>query len=139
MQEQFASQELRNNSHRNNPGFALLDALMAIFLFGLGFAVLFGLTESALAEATQAENLTQAANIAQEKIEALHGRSWLDNFVQGACLPGQVVEGDEGRFRWRVFSEWEELPDTLHVKVEVLWPEGRTKRTYQLESVYHVE
>lgn len=135
----YTSDKRTNLVAKRSPGFVLLDALMAIFLFGLGFAVLYGLTESALAEAGQAEDLTKAANIAQQQLEGLQGCSWTENFAQGRCIPGEVVRGEEGRFHWSVFSEWDGLPDILHIKVEVLWPERRKKSSYQLESVYHVE
>ncbi|CAA7601590.1 Hypothetical protein DEACI_2257 [Acididesulfobacillus acetoxydans] len=120
-------------------GFVLMDVLLAVMLFGLGFAVLYGLNESAWAEAGAAANLTEAANLAQKKLEDLHERSWPENFALEKCLPGGSACGQEGRFQWSVASEWGELPDILDVTAEVCWSEGWTRKSYRLQSIYFVE
>ncbi|KLU58568.1 hypothetical protein CEB3_c45840 [Peptococcaceae bacterium CEB3] len=120
-------------------GFVLMDVLLAVMLFGLGFAALYGLYESSLAEAAAAANLTEAANLAQKGIEDLHERSWPENFALEKCLPGGRVSGQEGHFQWSVASEWGELPDVLDVTVEVRWSEGRTGKSYYLQSIYFIE
>src|SRR5665647_2763501 len=88
-------------------GYVLFDVLLALFLFSLGFAVLFGLTEGALSEARQASTLLEGANLAQKKLDQLAVHAWSDNITQQACIPGGTVEGNEGKFRWIIASDWD--------------------------------
>lgn len=126
-------------SNHDSRGYVLFDVLMAIFLFGIGFAALAGLTESYLRETRQASNFTEAVNIAQKNLEFLAGHKWDENIAQGRCIPGSVVQGDEGRFHWSISCEWDTLPDLLQVSVRVDWFEERQMKNYLLETAYHVE
>jgi hypothetical protein len=129
------SKEIFNDSR----GYVLFDVLLALFLFSLGFAVLFGLTESAVYESRQAATLMEGANLAQKKLDQLAVHAWHENFAQQACLPGGTVEGNEGRFRWRIVSNWDDSPQLLRVRVEVEWTERGNPVWYKLESLYAVE
>jgi len=120
-------------------GYVLFDVLLALFLFSLGFAVLFGLTESAVSEARQATTLMEGANLAQEKMEQLAVHDWRDNIARQACIPGGTVEGNEDRFHWLIHSEWDDLPQLLRISVEVSWTERGNPFQYKLESLYAVE
>lgn len=113
--------------------------LLALFLFSLGFAVLFGLTEGAVFEARQASTLMEGANLAQEKLEQLAAQNWRDNIARNACIPGGTVEGNEGKFQWVIHSEWGDIPELLRVSVEVRWTERGNPYLYKLESLYAVE
>ena len=86
-------------------GYILLDVLLAIFLFSLGFAVLYGLTEGALVETRQASSLMEAANLAQKEMDQLSAHSWRENINRQACLPGGTVEGSERNFHWLIRSD----------------------------------
>lgn len=110
-----------------------------MFLLSLGFAVLFGLTEGAISEARQASYLMEGANLAQKKLEQLAAHPWSSNLAQKDCIPGGTVEGDEGKFHWLIYSEWEEIPQLLKVRVEVTWTERGNPYQYKLESLYVVE
>ena len=113
--------------------------LFGLFLFSLGFAVLFGLTEGAISEARQASTLMEGANLAQEKLEQLAVHAWSDNIARQACIPGGTVEGNEGKFHWLIHSDWDEIPQLLRVSVEVRWVERGNPSWYKLESLYAVE
>lgn len=113
--------------------------LLAVFLFSLGFAVLFGLTEGAVFEARQASTLLEGANLAQEKLELLAAQTWRDNIARQACIPGGTVDGNEGEFQWLIHSEWGDIPELLRVSVEVSWIERGNPHLYKLESLYAVE
>ena len=113
--------------------------LLALFLFSLGFAVLFGLTEGALSESRQAASLLEGANLAQKKLEQLAVHAWSDNIARQACIPGGIVEGQEGKFHWLITSTWDDIPQLLRVSVEVRWTERGNTSKYQLESLYAVE
>lgn len=120
-------------------GYVLLDALMAILFFSLSFAVLFGLTESAVRETEHAQDLTQAANLAQKKIEELAAKPWSQNLAQGLVVPGESVGGQEGKFQWSLNSEWEVPSSLIYINVLVSWPEQGKARTYHLRSVFYVD
>ncbi|HUX46877.1 MAG TPA: hypothetical protein VMV58_02600 [Desulfosporosinus sp.] len=124
---------------RTSQGYVLLDVLLALFLFSLGFAVLFGLTEGAVSEARQASTLMEGANLAQKKLEQLAVNAWSDNIARQACIPGGTVEGNEGRFHWLIHSEWGDIPELLRVSVEVRWTERGNPYQYKLETLYAVE
>jgi len=117
----------------------LFDVLLALFLFSIGFAVLFGLTERAVSEARQASTLMEGENLAQEKLEQLAINAWRDNIASQACIPGGTVEGNEGKFHWEIYSEWGDIPELLSVSVEVSWTERGSPYQYKLESLYEVE
>ncbi len=117
----------------------LFDVLLALFLFSLGFAVLFGLTEGAVSEARQAASLMDGANLAQKKLEQLAVHAWRANIATQACIPGGTVEGNEGKFHWVIVSNWDDIPQLLRVSVEVRWTERGNSARYKLESLYAVE
>ncbi|AFQ43020.1 hypothetical protein [Desulfosporosinus meridiei] len=124
---------------RSNEGYVLLDVLLALFLFSLGFAVLFELTSHALSESGKAMTLMEGANLAQGKMDQLAVRNWRDNIAQRGCIPGGIVEGREGKFRWQIYSDWHDIPHLLKVSVKVMWSERGDPYQYKLESLYAVE
>lgn len=130
---------MTTNKTKASQGYVLFDVLLALFLFSLGFAVLFGLTESAVLEARQASTLMAGANLAQKKMEQLAVHPWSDNITQQACIPGGTVEGNEDKFHWLIYSEWGDIPQLLKVSVEVRWTERGNPYQYKLESLYDVE
>lgn len=120
-------------------GFALFDVLIALFLFSLGFTALYGLRESTYAEMRAGMMLTEAANIAQTQMESLRAHSWTENISAGRVIPGGLVEGNYGLFHLQTAAAWQGLPWLLDVKVRVDWPEGSSRRSYELEGLYYVE
>jgi len=113
--------------------------LLAVFLFSLGFAVLFGLTEGAVSQARQASTLMEGANLAQGIMDRLAVQKWSENISSQACIPGEIVVGNEGEFRWLIDSEWGDIPQLLRVSVEVRWTERGNPYQFKLESLYAVE
>ncbi|TGE34207.1 hypothetical protein [Desulfosporosinus sp. Sb-LF] len=121
-------------------GYVMFDVLLALFLFSLGFAVLYGLTEGAVYESRQASTFMEGANLAQKKLDQLAVHTWSDNINQGACIPGGIVEGSEGKFHWLIRTDWDDIPQLLRVSVEVRWSEqGNPSSWYILESLYAVD
>lgn len=57
---------------RNNAGFSLIEIMVAIMILGVAFIGLIGAFPYALSIITEAKNRTQAAYLAQEKIEELY-------------------------------------------------------------------
>lgn len=101
--------------------------------------MLFGLTEGAFSEARQAASLMEGANLAQEIMDRLTVHGWYENIAAGACIPGGIVEGNEGKFHWLIRSDWDDIPQLLGVSVEVRWVERGTPSWYKLESLYEFE
>ncbi|HBV89034.1 MAG TPA: hypothetical protein DEF42_20880 [Desulfosporosinus sp.] len=130
---------MKNHNFVPAKGYVLFDVLLALFLFSLGFAALFGLTVGALYESGQASNLMEGANLAQSKMDRLAAHEWSDNFARRDCVPGGIVEGTDGRFHWLIRSEWHDSPELLEVGVEVHWMERGHPYQYKLESLYAVE
>ncbi len=120
-------------------GYALIDVLVALFLFSIGFFVIFGLTETGYVKSRQASNLTKAVNIAWKTMERLSGRSWADNLAENECIPGDTVVGSEGLFEWTIYADWETYPELLEVETEVKWLENGKVCSYRLESLYYVD
>lgn len=120
-------------------GYVLLDVLLGLFLFFLGFGVLFELTIEALSQTSQAVSLLEGANLAQETMDKLSSRAWRENIACGDCLPGRVIARSNDKFSWRIYSEWQEAPYLLKVSVEVNWTERGIPYSYKLESLYAVE
>lgn len=120
-------------------GYVLFDVLLALFLFSLGFAVVFGLTEGAVNESRQGAARLEGANLAQKVMDQLAAHSWRDNLARQACIPGGRVEGQEGKFSWIICSEWDDLPQLLRVSVEVIWNEQGDSSRFKLESLYVVD
>ncbi|EHQ88072.1 type IV pilus modification PilV family protein [Desulfosporosinus youngiae] len=111
-------------------GYILFDVLLALVLFSLGFAVLFGLSMGAVSEARQAASLMEGANLAQKT---------MDRLAANVCIPGGTAEGREGKFQWLIHSEWQDIPELLKVSVEVRWMDRGNPHRYKLESLYAVE
>lgn len=128
-----------NDGYVFKDGYVLFDVLLALFLFSLGFGVLFQLTVGALSEARQAASLMEGANLAQETMERLAARKWRDNIARRDCIPGGVVEGTKEQFEWQICSEWHDIPQLLKVSVKVRWTNQGNPYQYTLESLYAVE
>ena len=117
----------------------MFDVLLGLFLFSLGFAAVFGLTEGAVSEARQASTLMEGANLAQEKLEQMALHAWSENIASQACIPGGTVKGNEGKFHWLIRSEWGDIPQIIRVNIEVRWTERGNPYQYNLESLYAVK
>jgi len=126
-------------SDKGKKGYALVDVLMALFLFSLGFSVLYSLTETAVSENQQAANLTQAVSIAQQTMDRLAVRPWSENLAEGKCIPAEPFTGCEGLFDWTLYTEWDENPELLNIEMKVEWLEKGDIRSYHLGSVYYVD
>lgn len=119
-------------------GFVLLDVVFALFLFGLGFTALYGLTEGANQETQQVFNRTEAANRAQNLMENLSAHSWSENLAVGRCIPGGSVEGRDGQFQWEIVSDWEIPSELLRVQVIISWRERGKVQNYALHTFFFV-
>jgi len=112
---------------------------MGIFLFSIGFAGLYGLTEAAVQQTQEGKNLIEAANLAQSIMDELANQGWGDKLAAGLYVPGNPVEGESGIFHWTVTTEWDGVPSLLRVNVEVSWPESGGSQSVVLRGMFDVE
>lgn len=119
-------------------GYVLFDVLVAFVIFSIGFAGLYGLTESAVKQTQEGKNLIIAANLAQTVMDELTAEGWKNNLAAGDYLPGNPVQGEEENFHWTVTTEWDSVPSLLRVEVKVEWPEAGTIRSLVLRGMFDV-
>ncbi len=117
-------------------GFVLVDVLLALFLFTLGFASVYGLSAGALKEGEEALRITEGANMAQSLMESLANEDWNVNLATGKCIPDGAVQGKEGLFQWKITAEWVIPERLLQVNVDITWPERRKNQNYSLSSMF---
>ena len=120
-------------------GYVLLDALTGLCIFSFGFAIYYGLIESAEQQRIDAQHYLEAANLAQNKMELLVHASRTETLIPEYCLPGQVISGKEGKYDWEVWSRWESPPSLLSVEVRIHWAQEDVMKEYSLESLFYVE
>ncbi|HVJ48892.1 hypothetical protein [Desulfitobacterium sp.] len=124
---------------RRKNGFVLIDVLIALFLWTMSFAALYGLTEGASQNSRDALVTTEAANLAQNLMEQLSAHPWPENFAEGKCIPGGKVQGSENGFQWSIQSTWESENVLLKVTTQVTWPKKGHLSTYDLTTLYYLE
>jgi hypothetical protein len=117
-------------------GYILLDILMGLFIFGLGFTVILGLMQTAALGGAQAHNLLEAVNVATSALEETTG-SIMANPDAAYAFLDQGVKGQTGLFRKTVTAHWEQN-DLLRITVEINWAELGQSRNYRLESLVSV-
>jgi hypothetical protein len=69
-------------------------------------------------------------------MEDLAAHPWPENLAEGRCIPGERISGEDGRFTWQVYSEWEIPDELLRVQVEVSWLEKGQSRSYTLDTLF---
>lgn len=119
-----------------NRGYVLLDILIGLFILGLGFAVIQGLTQSAALSYAQSHNLLQAANLAGSTIHSVTSDLKKDPAVKYAYFNQEGLD-QVGKYQRQVSVQWD-TPDLLLITVEVGWPELGEFRNYRLESLCYV-
>lgn len=122
-----------------NAGFVLVDVLIALFLWTTGFSALYGLTEGAIQNSREALVMTEAANLAQGKMEQLSARPWTQNFAEGRCIPGSEVKGSDQGLQWSVQAEWESNNVLLKVTTQVTWLKKGIPAAYTLTTLFFVQ
>ncbi len=110
----------------NNPGFTLLEVLVAVAITGMALAVLLGSVNKNLTLTSESRNLTIASTLAQKKMTEIES--------QGVPEEGAEEEGefeDFPDFKWRFVVEPLEILELAEgiemkrLKLTILWEEGR--------------
>jgi len=120
---------------RDAAGFILLDVLMALFVFGIGFAAFWGLGVTAAKKAVQTEHYHEAIRLAGNLLESQLARS--RNIPQAEWPETDeslVSDGTEERYRWQLTASFDVNFRLVYVRVEVFWQDGNRERKYHVES-----
>jgi len=120
----------------NDKGYIILDVLLGIVIFGLGFAAAWKMNISALLMDGQTDNLFQAINLAESTIEELHSDLLDDNGLADLYSMREIRE-QIGRFSRTIRADWE-TTDLLLIQVEIEWVERECSKKYCLESFCYV-
>ncbi|NLI91854.1 MAG: hypothetical protein GX434_06480 [Peptococcaceae bacterium] len=120
-----------------NKGYILLEILMGLFLFGLGFTVILGLIQTVALANGQAHNLLEAVNLAGSTTEEITYHIKQDRLNTYSYLSGELCD-QAGMFRRTIRTKWDS-PDVIWISVEIQWTELGEHRNYSLESLLMVE
>lgn len=128
---------MRNLIGNSNKGYILLDILIGLFIFGLGFTVIIGLTSIAALAKGQTDNYLDAINLASSTMDEILSDLEEDSSFSNLYLSINVKDRI-GTFERAVKSEWESS-NLLLILVEIKWVEKGQDREYLLESLYYVQ
>ncbi|HHV63647.1 MAG TPA: hypothetical protein GXX46_01000 [Peptococcaceae bacterium] len=121
----------------SDQGYLLLDILVGLFIFGLGFAVILGVINTAALANGQSSNYLQAVNLGTSAMDEILAKLKEDNSFRYAYL-GVVQKEKVGNY-WRTIKmEWDSI-DLLLITVRVEWMERGEGRDYYLESLFYVQ
>ena len=123
-------------------GFTLLEVLIALGILALALPILLGLRNWDLDLHARANELTTATILAQEKlIETESGTLFPLGESGGEFLPtplGSQATADQTKrplnYRWKRIVSPTPLPIVKEVKIQVLWPRGKTEETLEVST-----
>jgi general secretion pathway protein I len=116
-------------------GFTLIEVLVAIAIFSVGFAVLANVISNSRSLGLRAENMSRAVSLAQ----SVMARVGADIPVKPSYFEGEVANG----FRWELTVQ----PDGTSgfgrargvgayvVRINVAWKEGSHEKQYELVTL----
>ncbi len=122
---------------RDKRGYILLDILIGLFIFGLGFLVVMGLIQTSALSYQQSHNIQEAVNLAGSTLEQVITDINQDSMNQYLYLDGKVCDV-VGKYRRKIKAEWETV-DLLLLTVEIRWMEKNEEKNYDVKSLYYVQ
>jgi general secretion pathway protein I len=123
---------------KRNPGFTLIEVVVALAILGIGLVVIIELFGGGLRLGRISQEYTKASGYARMKMEEINMASALEEGIQGGEFDGQ--------FRWQMeVKRVSLLPpsrettyhppvDLFWVRVDILWKSGSRERAAALES-----
>ena len=108
--------------HQKGAGFTLLEVMVALSILSITFVVLLGLRNRDILQHQEAQYLTRATLLAQQKASELE----MGDFPVLGISSGEFPEPDD-RFRWTQTVVPTPIEFAREVKVEVSWEDGRRR------------
>jgi hypothetical protein len=128
---------LRSLFSTSSKGYILLDILVGLFIFGVGFSATLGIINTAVLARGQADNYLQAVNLASSSMDETLNNLGGNSACKYTYLSGEV-SNTIGNFERVIKAEWDSI-DLLLLTVEVRWMEKGEIREYILESLFYVQ
>lgn len=114
-------------------GFALIEALAASVVLGLGLVAVMGLTARAIAAQTLGEQLTKAAVLADERLNLVLAAG-IEGYASVFPMRGRCEEPFES-FAYEVTIREGGAGDPAFVVAEILWISGGRERSIAVETL----
>jgi len=126
----------------NERGFTLLEVLIALGILALALPILLGLRNWDLDLHARAKELTTATILAQEKlIETELGMVLPFGETGGEFLATPLgsqataeITNRPSNYRWKRFVSPTPLPAVREIKIQVLWPRGKTDEMVEVST-----
>jgi len=123
-------------------GFTLLEVLIALGILALALPILLGLRNWDLDLHARAKELMTATILAQEKlIEAELGTQLPVGETGGeflatplGSLPTADITNRPANYRWKRIVSPTQLPAVREIKIQVLWPRGKTDEMVEVST-----
>lgn len=122
-----STKEKKSKMLPNNKGFTIVEVMIGMAIFVIGYLAVASLQMVAIKGDTSARKTTEAATLAADRLETLIVLPY-DNIASG----GPVTEGAYSVF-WQV-NEGALLPNTKTITVTVVWQHGG-QRTFEATFV----
>jgi len=123
-------------------GFTLLEVLIALGILALALPILLGLRNWDLDLHARAKELMTATILAQEKLIETELGTQLPIGETGGeflatplgSLPTADITNRPANYRWKRIVSPTQLPAVREIKIQVLWPRGKTDEMVEVST-----
>jgi general secretion pathway protein I len=130
------------NSMGSERGFTLLEVLIALGILALALPILLGLRNWDLDLHARAKELMTATILAQEKLIETELGTQLPVGETGGeflatplgSLPTADITNRPANYRWKRIVSPTQLPAVREIKIQVLWPRGKTDEMVEVST-----
>lgn len=123
-------------------GFTLMEVLIALGILALALPILLGLRNWDLDLHARAKEITTATILAQEKLIETELGTQLPIGETGGeflatpfgSLPTAEIANRPANYRWKRIIAPTQLPTVREIKIQVLWPRGKTDEMVEVST-----
>ena len=129
-------QQIKKRMLGDNGGFTLLEAVVAMLVFTVGILATTTMQQSALNGGKNAQQITEACNLAADQLETLRPLDYLEDAAldPGAYTFPPAVTGTDYTLTYTV-QEDAIIDNTKWIHINVQWMEGDFQRTMDLDCI----